>query len=132
MEPHDVAMEMLLCVGQILWEETAPAEQQQWLEQLRREIDAGVTGEIDDQALECKQRLLATAASARSRRRLTAYARASFAGTAAEYVHCFWHDVTIRTGPEHLPAEWLRARLQLLARWFPPSPGRRLFAPASE
>ncbi len=130
MEPHDVALELLVCVGQILWEEAAPAEQQAWLEQLRREIEAGVTGEIDEQALECKQRLLATAASARSRRRLLEYARASFAGTAAEYVHCLWHDVTVRTGPEHLPAEWLRRRLELMARWFPPERGRRLFAPA--
>lgn len=132
LEPHDVAMELLLCLGQLLWEATTEEERAAWLEQLRREIEAGVQGEIDEQALEAKQRLLAGTASARSRRRLEDYARASFAGTAAEYVHCLWHDVTIRTGPEHLPARWLRARLELLARWFPPNRGYRLFAANDE
>lgn len=132
LEPHDVAVELLLCLGQLLWEVTTEEERAAWLEQLRREIEAGVPGEIDEQALEAKQRLLAGTASARSRRRLEDYACASFAGTAAEYVHCLWHDVTIRTGPEHLPARWLRARLELLARWFPPNRGYRLFADKEE
>ncbi len=126
-EPHDVALELLLAIGQALWELLQPGEHAAWLELLGREIQAGVPGEIDEAALEAKRRLLAGAASARSPRRLEAYARASFAGTAAEYVHCLWHDVTIRTGPEYLPAQWLRARLELLARWFPPDRGYRLF-----
>lgn len=128
LEPHDAALELLLCVGQVLWEELTGDEQAQWLDLLRREIEAGVSGEIDEQALEAKQRLLAGAEAARSRRRLIQYARASFAATAAEYLHCLWHEVTVRTGPEHLPGRWLRLRLELLARWFQPDPGYRLFA----
>ena len=128
LDPHDIAMELLVCLGQLLWEVTRQEERAAWLEQLSREIEAGVEGEIDEQALEAKQRLLAGAASARSRKRLQQYACTGFAATAAEYLHCLWHDVTIRTGPEHLPAECLRARLELLARWFPPNRGYRLFA----
>ncbi|MCS7314803.1 MAG: hypothetical protein NZ554_04985 [Bryobacteraceae bacterium] len=127
-DPHEVAMELLLCVGQILWEETTDEERRRWLGLLRGEIEAGVEGEIDEIALQAKARLLASAASARSLRRLEEYARASFASTAAEYVHCLWHDVTVRSGPEHLPAPCLRARLELLRRWFPPNAGYRLFA----
>lgn len=127
-DPHDVAMELLVCVGQILWQKATAAEEAAWLEQLKREIEAGVTGEIDSDAFEAKRRLLAGPVSARSTRRLAAYAGASFAATAAEYVHCLWHDVRVRAGPEHLPAPWLRARLELLARWFPPNRGYRLFA----
>jgi len=126
-EPHDAALELLLAIGQALWERLESGRRAAWLELLGREIEAGVTGEIDEAAFQAKRRLLAGAASARSPRRLEAYARASFAGTAAEYVHCLWHDVTIRTGPEYLPAQWLRARLELLARWFPPDRGYRLF-----
>jgi hypothetical protein len=48
-------------------------------------------------------------------------------GTAAEHVHCLWHEVTIRIGPDYLPAERLRQRLKLMARWFPPDRGHRLF-----
>jgi len=127
-EAHDVALEVLLCLGQALWEALEPPESATYLLVLCDEIAAGVTGEIDEEALEAKRRLLAGRAAARSRRRLEEYARASFASTAAEYVHCLWHDVTVRTGPEHLPARCLRRRLELLARWFPPNRGYRLFA----
>jgi len=127
-EAHDVALEVLLCLGQALWEAAEPGERNTYLKLLAEEMAAGVTGEIDEDALEEKRRLMRGPASAGSPRRLERYARVSFAGTAAEYVHCLWHDVTVRTGPEHLPAPWLRRRLELLSRWFPPGRGYRLFA----
>ena len=129
-EPHDVAIEVLICVGQALWELVPPATCAEWVEVLRDEISASVTGEIDEQALNEKQKLLSSAASARSRRRLIEYARAAFAATVAEYVHCLWHDVTVRTGPGHLPPDPLRKRLELMNRWFPPNRGYRLFPQA--
>lgn len=112
-------MEVLLCVGQALWETTTPAEREAWLRVIGAEIEAGVEGEIDEDALREKQALLGGLESARSRRRLLRYAGASFASTAAEYVHTRWHDVTVREGPEHLPARWLKVRLELMQRWFP-------------
>lgn len=121
-ENHDVALELLVCLGQALWERISSVERKEYLQLLSAEIDAGVTGEIDEDALREKHVLFAG-----STRRLEAYASASFASTLAEYVHCLWHDVTVREGPEHLPAEWLRQRLETLARWFPPDPGYRLF-----
>jgi hypothetical protein len=77
--------------------------------------------------VEQKQRLLD--ADRLNRQLLESYGFASFAGTAAEYVHCLWHEVTVRQGPDHLPPQWLRRRLELLAGWFPPDPGYRLFPP---
>jgi hypothetical protein len=94
------------------------------------EISMGFEGEIDEQALEEKRSLFESRSHANNVKRLTGYARASFAGTVAEYVHCLWHEVTIRTGPDHLPAEPLRRRLELMARWFPPNRGYRLFPTA--
>ena len=58
---------------------------------------------------------------------LERYAAASFAATVAEYIHSLWHDVAVRTETEHLPAPWLRRRLDMLARWFPPGRGYRLY-----
>lgn len=127
-DAHDLALELLVCLGQALWETTSPAERAACLKLLRAEIDAGVAGEIDEAALAEKRRLLSGPAAARSRRRLERYARAWFASTVAEYVHCLWHDVAVRAGPEHLPPDWLRRRLELLERWFPPGRGFRLFA----
>ena len=126
-EEHDVAMELLLCLGQALWETAGPGDRAAYLKLLLEEIEAEVSGEIDEQALREKRLALASRLSARSRRRLERYACASFAGTVAEYVHCLWHDVTIRTGPDYLSAPWLRRRLETLARWFPPGRGYRLF-----
>lgn len=126
-EAHDVAMELLLCLGQALWERLSEAELCAYWLLLREEIGKGVEGEIDEQALEEKRSLFASRANAESAARLMRYGRASFAGTAAEYVHSLWHDVTVRTGPDYLPAPQLRRRLELLAGWFPPDRGYRLF-----
>ena len=124
---HDAALELLLCVGEALWESAGVAERAAYLKLLATEIDAGVAGELDEDARGERQALLAGRASARSRRRLERYARASFAASAAEYIHALWHDVTVETGPHHLPAPWLRRRLEAFARWFPPGRGYRLF-----
>jgi hypothetical protein len=125
---HELALELLLCLGQALWEIALAAEREAYLKLIGAEIEAGVPGEIDEESLREKQALLSSRAAARSPTRLERYASASFASTVAEYIHCLWHDVTIRTGREHLPAAWLRRRLELLARWFPPDRGHRLFA----
>jgi len=126
-EEHDIAMDLLVCFGQALWEKLSDAELRAYWLVLSEEIGSGVTGEIDEEALEEKRSLLASRSHASSRRRLAGYGRASFAGTAAEYVHCLWHDVTTRTGPGYLPAPYLRRRLDLLARSFPPDRGYHLF-----
>ena len=128
MEQHDVAMELLVCLGQAAWERLTDRELRAYWTLLREEIDAGVEGEIDEQAMEEKRTLLEGSLPAASRRRLARYGCASFAGTAAEYVHCLWHEVTVRMGPDYLPAQVLRRRLELLAEWFPPNPGQRLFS----
>jgi len=126
-EGHDLALEILLCLGQALWESASAEAREVYLRLLAAEIEAGVAGEIDEESLSEKRALFANRASARSRIRLLYYARASFASTVAEYIHSLWHDVTVRTGEEHLPAQWLRRRLEFLARWFPPDRGHRLF-----
>jgi hypothetical protein len=123
--PHDVALEFLYCVGQALWAGAPDAERRQWLRLLLDEFGAGVSGEIDVDTLEEKRRL---AAAPRDDGQLETYAAASFAATAAEYVHAVWHDVTVRTGPEHLPAAALRRRLEWFASRLPPDSGQALFA----
>jgi hypothetical protein len=126
-EEHDVAMELLLCLGQALWERLSDAELRAYWMLLCDEIGAGIEGEIDEQALEEKRSLYDRRSHASIAGRLARYGCASLAGTAAEYVHCLWHEVTVRTGPDFLPAQPLRRRLELMARWFPPDRGHRLF-----
>jgi len=120
-EEHDVAMELLLCLGQGLWERLADGELRAYWMPLCDEISMEIEGEIDEQALDEKRSLFESRSHANNVKRLTGYVRASFAGTVAEYVHCLWHEVTVRTGPDYLPAAPLRRRLELMARWFPPN-----------
>jgi hypothetical protein len=129
-EEHDIAMELLVCLGQALWERLTAAELRGYWTILRDEINSGIEGEIDEQALAEKRSLLASPSHAKSARHLESYGCSSFAGTAAEYVHCLWHNVSIRSDANYLPPEPLRRRLDLLARWFPPDRGHRLFPPA--
>jgi hypothetical protein len=125
-DAHDAALELLVCLGQVLWGKLSEAERTAYWRLLEAEIRAGISGEIDEAAVEMKHQVLA--GHARSPQRLEQYGLASFAATAAEYVHSLWHDVSVREGPDHLPAPQLRRRLALLARWFPPNPGYKLFA----
>jgi len=129
LEDHDIAIELLVCLGQALWERLSPPEVRVYWKILRHEIDSGIEGEIDEQALDEKRFLFGSRPNANSGEHLERYGRASFAGTVAEYVHCLWHDVSIRRGPDYLPAEPLRRRLELIARWFRPDRGYRLFPP---
>jgi hypothetical protein len=121
-DEHDVALEMLLCLGQALWERLLHDQRKAYWLLLDTEIRADIAGEIDEQALRANR------FSAASGRRLERYGSASFAGTAAEYVHCLWHEVEVRSGGDYLPAPQLRRRLELVSRWFPPDRGYRLFA----
>jgi hypothetical protein len=126
-EPHDIALELLLCLGQALWASLAQSRRKAYWLLLKSEIDAGISGEIDQDALELKRLLLSSRMSARNASRLERYGCASFAGTAAEYIHSLWHDVTVRSGPDFLPGPQLRRRLELVSRWYPPAQGYRLF-----
>jgi hypothetical protein len=124
-------LELLVCLGQALWERLNHSQRSAYWLLLDSEISAGIPGEIDEEALKQKRLLLSSSNSATSRRRLERYGSASFAGTVAEYIHSLWHDVRVRTGSRFVPAEQLRRRLELLSRWYPPGHGHRLFPPSS-
>src|SRR5260370_19753361 len=78
---HDLAMELLLCLGQALWEAALPEERKAYLKLLRAEIEAGVSGEIDQESLCEKRALFSSRASSPSRSRLAQYAHSSFAAS---------------------------------------------------
>ncbi len=120
-EPHDVALEFLYCLGQALWDSSFDDERAEWLSLLGREFEAGVEGDIDEYAFEEKQGVKAAPGDAE---RLERYTATAFAATAAEYMHTMWHDVTLRTGPEHLPADAVRARFDWFRKILPPNPGQ--------
>jgi hypothetical protein len=79
-EAHDVAMELLLCLGQALWERLSDRELRAYWMLLGDEISMGIEGEIDEQALEEKRGLFETPSPANNVKRLRSYGRASSLG----------------------------------------------------
>jgi hypothetical protein len=74
-EPHDIAMEVLVCLGQVLWEKLSAVELRAYWFILWDEINSGIAGEIDEQALEEKCLLFESRSHANSGRHLAAMAR---------------------------------------------------------
>ena len=128
LDPHDTGFEFLASVAELLRTHLSPEELERFTELLEEELRAGVSGEIDEDALTAKEALV----SARSRRpnpsRFEHYRDVAFVSTMAEYMHGLWHDVQVRVGPEHLPISPLRRRMKLLSELFPPNPGYSVFA----
>ena len=66
-EEHDVAMELLLCLGQGLWERLSDRELRAYWMLLCDEISMGIEGEIDERALEEKRTLFESLAETLAR-----------------------------------------------------------------
>jgi hypothetical protein len=127
LDAHDTGFELLGSVAELLRPRLSHSEVVAFTQLLEEEIQQGVPGEIDEDALNAKQTYLATRTGRRFRTQFERYRDVSFVSTAAEYMHGLWHDVQIRIGPEHLPVAQLRRRMDLLAELFPPNPGYRVF-----
>ena len=126
---HDTGFEFLASIAELLWPRLAQPELDAYTSLLDEELQAGVSGEIDEEALAAKQALFAGRAHpTRDREKLDHYVNVSFVSTLAEYMHGLWHDVQIRVGPEHLPLPQLRRRMAVLAELFPPNEGYSVFA----
>jgi hypothetical protein len=129
MDAHDTGLEFLASVAELLRSRLSEQELGRFSRLLEVELRAGVSGEIDQDALRAKRPLMTP--RPRRHRSAEAFARyrdAAFVSSSTEYVHGLWHDVEVRVGPDHLPFPSLRRRLEWLAELFPPNPGYRLFS----
>ena len=128
LDPHDTGWELLASVAELLRARLTPEEAERYTTLLREELRMGIEGEMDEEAYQAKQPLRRRGRGVRTGPQFLKYRDVSFTSTCAEYMHGLWHDVQIRTGPEHLPVPVLRKRMTLLAQMFPPNPGYKLFA----
>jgi hypothetical protein len=113
--PHDAGFELLAALGELMASRLSSREFADYGRLLAGEIAEGVTGEIDEDAFAARQSASPD------------YPSISLASTLAEYLHALWHDVEVRSGPQHLRPPYIRRRFEMLAQWFPPNPGYRLF-----
>ena len=129
LDAHDTGFEFLASIAELLHPRLESGELERYSRLLEEELQEGVSGEIDEDAVAAKQPLLKSrTVYRRGRSPFERYRDVSFVSTMAEYMHGLWHDVQVRVGPEHLPLPQLRRRMKLLAELFPPNPGYRLFA----
>jgi hypothetical protein len=129
LDAHDTGFEFLASIAELLHPRLESQELERYSQLIEGELRAGVTGEIDEDALAAKQPVIRSRTShRRGRSPFERYRDVSFVSTMAEYMHGLWHDVQIRVGPEHLPLPQLRSRMNLLAEMFPPNPGFKVFA----
>jgi hypothetical protein len=127
-DAHDTGFEFLASVAELLQPHLTASELAAYDQLLEEELRHGVRGEIDEESLTAKQALLAIRPWRRSRLQYEPYRNISLVSTLAEYMHGLWHDVQIRVGPEHLPLQPLRRRMNLMSTVFPPNPGYAVFA----
>jgi hypothetical protein len=127
-DAHDTGFEFLASVAELLRPRLTHPELAAYDQLLEEELRHGVRGEIDEESLTAKQALLAIRSWRRSRLQYEPYRDISLVSTVAEYMHGLWHDVQIRVGPEHLPVQQLRRRMNLLSSLFPPNQGYAVFA----
>jgi len=100
---------------------------------IREELTAGVHGEVDDESWQAKQVLLRRQANLKRESPLFGdYARQSFIDTLTLYLHGICCDIDVETGPRQLPSRYLRKRLNLLKRLYPPPSGYTVFPEDNE
>lgn len=129
LDAHDSGFEFLASVAELLRPRLTKQEMERYSQLLEEELQAGVRGEIDEEAGAAKECVLAARSGRRrSREPFERYRDVSFVSTAAEYMHGLWHDVQVRVGPQHLPVPQLRRRMTLLAEMFPPNTGYSVFS----
>lgn len=128
LDPHDTGFELLASVAELLLTHLSSEELERFTQLLEQELRAGVSGEIDEDALAAKEALFSARARRLNSGRFERYRDIAFISTMAEYMHGLWHDVQVRVGPEHLPVSPLRRRMKLLSELFSPNSGYSVFA----
>jgi hypothetical protein len=128
-DAHDTGFELLASIAELLRPRLSDEEAGNYAQLLEEELRLDIQGEIDEDAAAAKQLFVkGRRHHRRSRSPFARYRDISFVSTMAEYMHGLWHDVQIRTGPEHLPLAQLRRRLDFLAGIFPPNAGYQVFS----
>jgi hypothetical protein len=88
---------------------------------IREELIGMVHGEVDDDSWQAKQALMRRQSNiSRESPLFNEYVKQSFIDTLTLYLHGICCDIDVETGPRQLPSRYLRKRLNLLKRLYPP------------
>ncbi len=100
----------------------------EWIALIRSEIEAQVHGEVDERSWRLKQSVLRRPVSSRiTGKPFREYATRAFEDTLTLYLHGVCCDIDVDPGPRQLPSRYIRKRLEVLRRLFPPPEGYAVF-----
>jgi hypothetical protein len=100
----------------------------EWMALMRSEIEGQVHGEVDERSWRLKQGVLRRPISARTGGKpFREYATRAFEDTLTLYLHGVCCDIDVDPGPRQLPSRYIRKRLEVLRRLFPPPEGYAVF-----
>jgi len=107
----------------------APEEvNSEWIGLMRSEIEAQVHGDVDERSWRLKQAVLRRPMPARTAGKpFREYATRAFEDTLTLYLHGVCCDIDVDPGPRQLPSRYIRKRLEVLRRLFPPPEGYAVF-----
>lgn len=92
------------------------------------ELNRGTRGEVDETSLQWKAKVQRKPQlPGRNTKLMREYIRYALEDTLTLYLHGLCCDIDVEPGPRQLAARHLRARLELLATIYPPSPGYLVF-----
>jgi hypothetical protein len=108
------------------WSEEAREE---YAALIRTELDASVYGEVDESSWNLKQSVLQRNGKGprRDSKAFREYVRQSFVDTMTLFLHGICCDIDVEAGPRQIASRYLRRRLQLLEKLYPPPQGYNVF-----
>lgn len=115
-------------IASLVFERLSPEARDLFSRVLREELTAHVHGEVDERSWRLKQALVRQEAKGREEaKRFREYASQAFEDTLTLFLHGICCDIDVDTGPRQMPSRYLRKRLQVLNKLFPPPEGHTVF-----
>lgn len=114
-------------LAELVTEQWADKARTEYTDLIREELEREVHGEVDELSWKLKQGLAHRKASTRESKASREYVRQSFIDTMTLYLHGICCDIDVEAGPRQIPGRYLRRRLELLQRLYPPPSGYAVF-----
>ena len=115
-------------IASLVFERLSPEARDSFFRVLREELTTHVHGEVDERSWRLKQALIRRESKGHEEaKRFQQYAAQAFADTLTLFLHGICCDIDVDTGPRQMPSRYLRKRLELLNKLFPPPEGHTVF-----
>lgn len=115
-------------IASLVFGRLSPEARDSFFRVLREELKDRVHGEVDERSWRLKQALVRRESKGHEESKLfREYAAQAFEDTLTLFLHGICCDIDVDTGPRQMPSRYLRRRLEVLSKLFPPPEGHAVF-----